>query len=168
MCNRNYFVLSFSLLAQLSHSFHVGKYNIHHPFKNMRNGAVYSEEKTSTQQQEVESVEEVTPSKGELMPSPSERRKMDLSWCAPDTCMTGELREQVVGQHNNILFKHPATGQVTYQWADSDSLPTPKVLILVKQNDDDLLRTAADVSVSTCFYLVQYNETIEQHSHFYD
>lgn len=154
MCNRNYFVLSFSLLAQLSHSFHVGKYNIHHPFKNMRNGAVYSEEETNTQQQEVESVEEDTSSRrSELMSSRSERRKMDLSWCAPDTCMTGELREQVVGQHNNILFKHPATGQVTYQWADSDSLPTPKVLILVKQNDDDLLRTAADVSVSMCIYV---------------
>ena len=159
MCSRNYFVLSFSLLAQLSHSFHVGKYNIHHPFKNMRNGAVYSEENTNTQQQEVESLEKDTSSKDELMPSPSsERRKMDLSWCAPDTCMTGELREQVVGQHNNILFKHPATGQVTYQWADSDNLPTPKVLILVKQNDDDLLRTAADVSVSMCIYLVRLYE----------
>ena len=75
------------------------------------------------------------------------RRKMNLSWCSRDDCHVGELREKVVGQHNEIKFLHPATGQVAYQWSDEHAKKTTTtVLILVKRNDDELLKVAADVS----------------------
>ena len=77
------------------------------------------------------------------------RRKMNLSWCSRDDCHVGELREKVVGQHNEIKFLHPATGQVAYQWSDEHAKKTTTtVLILVKRNDDELLKVAADVSLT--------------------
>jgi len=79
---------------------------------------------------------------------------MELSWCGRDTCQFDEkeLREKVVGKHNEIMFDHPATGQVAYNWGHDDVF-IPAVLILVKRNDDELLQVAADVS-SKCLRLV--------------
>ncbi len=83
----------------------------------------------------------------ELLPEEtSSRRKMDLTWCAKESCEFDELREKVVGDHNSIIFDHPATGQVAYWWEeDSGKKKTklPTVLILVKRNDDELLKVAA-------------------------
>ena len=82
-----------------------------------------------------------------------ERMQMDLFWCGREECKTEELREKVVGKHNEIMFDHPATGQVAYKWntqktngAHGKNIQTPRVLILVKRNDDELLKAAADVS----------------------
>ena len=88
----------------------------------------------------------------------SQRRKMDLSWCGRDNCLEEGLREKVVGKDNNIIFNHPATGQVAYRWHDDDDrevtngdehiskkkISVPRVLMLVKRNDDKLLQVAAD------------------------
>lgn len=83
------------------------------------------------------------------------RRKMDLTWCQRDECDIGDLREKVVGDHNTIIFDHPATGQVAYNWDGSESQGKetilPRVLILVKRNDDELLKVAADVSADSVF-----------------
>ncbi len=88
----------------------------------------------------------------------AKRRKMELSWCGRDSCTFFDegLREKVVGEHNEIIFDSPATGQVAYQWADvpqqneqQDSnrwnITLSKVLILVKRNDDELLKAASEV-----------------------
>jgi len=86
------------------------------------------------------------------------RRKMELSWCTKDSCLPSyqNSREKVVGEDNDIEFNSPATGQVVYNWADrvskkddehdSDILPLtlPRVLLLVKRNDDELMKEAAD------------------------
>jgi len=76
------------------------------------------------------------------------RRKMELSWCGRDTCVFEDgLREKVVGEHNEISFESPATGQVAYKWDDDSTngeVILSRVLMLVKRNDDDLLKVAAD------------------------
>lgn len=103
------------------------------------------------------------------------RRKMELSWCGRDSCLMYEegLREKVVGEHNEIVFESPATGQVAYQWMDNshdntysddtesendatvDSIISgtddrngkvglSRVLIIIKWNDDELLQFAAE------------------------
>ncbi len=87
----------------------------------------------------------------ELSDAPK-RIGMDLFWCGREECRTEELREKVIGDHNLILFDHPATGQVAYSYraekatANGAKVYTPRVLILVKRNDDELLKVAADVS----------------------
>jgi len=77
----------------------------------------------------------------------SRRRTMELSWCSKDTCQPYQnSREKVVGENNDIEFDSPATGQVVYNW-DTDAIEafnTPRILILVKRNDDELMATAAD------------------------
>lgn len=82
------------------------------------------------------------------------RRKMELSWCGRDSCTLFEdgLREKVVGEHNEITFESPATGQVAYQWSSVDGLKDEdiilsRVLILIKRNDDELLKAASEVSL---------------------
>lgn len=92
---------------------------------------------------------EANPFKEDQSPNVSQialkRRKMDLSWCTRDDCHVGDLREKVVGQHNEIKFLHPATGQVAYQWSNEHAKnATTSVLILVKRDDDELLKVAAD------------------------
>jgi len=96
---------------------------------------------------------EANPFKEDQSPNVSQialkRRKMDLSWCTRDDCHVGDLREKVVGQHNEIKFLHPATGQVAYQWSNEHAKnATTSVLILVKRDDDELLKVAADVSLT--------------------
>ena len=83
----------------------------------------------------------------------AKRRKMELSWCGRDACTIFEdgLREKVVGDHNEILFDSPATGQVAYQWINGNDInegnvTLSRVLILVKKNDDELLEAASEVS----------------------
>lgn len=79
------------------------------------------------------------------------RPKMNLSWCERDNCHENLLRERVVGLHNEIMFDHPATGQVAYHWSHEEEetvKPTPCVLLLVKKNDEGLMKVAADVSSS--------------------
>lgn len=90
----------------------------------------------------------------------SKRRKMELSWCGRDSCTIFEdgLREKVVGDHNEIIFESPATGQVAYQWVNGQDLGVgnatlssvtfSRVLILVKRNDDELLQVASEVSLT--------------------
>ncbi len=87
-------------------------------------------------------------------------RKMDLMWCQSDRCQE-VVRERVVGDHNTIVFNGPATGQVAYRWnqkafpidkRSSKEQPPPgksslnkiaSVLLLVKRDDEELLKIAA-------------------------
>ena len=94
------------------------------------------------------------------------RRKMELSWCGRDTCTIFEdgLREKVVGEHNEISFESPATGQVAYQWSVNDDglreedVILSKVLVVIKKNDDELLKAASEVSM-VFFLFVSSNMT---------
>ena len=90
-------------------------------------------------------------------------RKMDLMWCQSDRCQE-VVRERVVGDHNTIVFNGPATGQVAYRWnqeahpinkldsQSSEESPSTKsslskiasVLLLVKRDDEDLLKITAE------------------------
>eukprot|EP00521_Asterionellopsis_glacialis_P015456 CAMPEP_0195306348 /NCGR_PEP_ID=MMETSP0707-20130614/37154_1 /TAXON_ID=33640 /ORGANISM="Asterionellopsis glacialis, Strain CCMP134" /LENGTH=518 /DNA_ID=CAMNT_0040370563 /DNA_START=122 /DNA_END=1678 /DNA_ORIENTATION=- len=89
-------------------------------------------------------------------------RKMQLMWCGPEECRD-VIRERVVGDHNHIEFVGPATGQVCYTWSDNNPLSDSNqdeldeddskedeatsyssVLLLVRPNDDELLKIAAD------------------------
>jgi len=93
------------------------------------------------------------------------RRKMELSWCGPESCKIDAIRETIVGDDHHIKFEGPATGQVVYKWVSDDvvvddgkldnskgemvegvlaKVETSSVLVLVKWNDDELLRVAAD------------------------
>jgi hypothetical protein len=75
------------------------------------------------------------------------RPKINLSWCGRENCDENVLRERVVGLHNEIMFDHPATGQVAYHWSNEEEVkPIPTVLVLVKKNDEGLMKVAADVS----------------------
>jgi len=87
-------------------------------------------------------------------------RKMDLMWCQSDRCQE-VVRERVVGDHNTIIFNGPATGQVAYRWnqkaypvnKETAKQPVPpgksskskiaSVLLLVKRDDEELLKIAA-------------------------
>jgi len=97
------------------------------------------------------------------------RKKMELAWCDSEGCRSTSIRETVSGQHNNIAFDGPATGQVTYRWAYPDdreerddigecqdedqqqallkrhnrSTELASVLLLVKRDDDELMAFAA-------------------------
>jgi hypothetical protein len=97
-----------------------------------------------------------------------ERKRMNLLWCQTDRCVD-VVREEVVGEHNQIVLNGPATGQVAYRWSQKPALPyrnstppkfsppseetssttesatrIPSVLLLVKKGDDDLMRIAAE------------------------
>lgn len=78
------------------------------------------------------------------------RTEMDLFWCGREECQLEGLREKVVGNNNQIQFGHPATGQVAYGWKQESTkgneVYIPRVLLLIKRNDDELLKVAADVS----------------------
>lgn len=88
------------------------------------------------------------------------KRKMELSWCNAEICRD-EIREVVLGEHNQMSLRGPATGQVAYEWLDYDykaldrdsaaspsevsAKPTiPAVLMLVKRDDPELLHVAAE------------------------
>jgi hypothetical protein len=86
----------------------------------------------------------------------SSRRPMALMWCGTEFCKD-TIRERVVGDRNQIVLAGPATGQVAFWWMDSTEDPKaqrrassakptsePSVLILVKQNDDELMKIAAE------------------------
>ena len=129
----------------------------HHTVKLYSSSAGESPKKKSHQQKDSESDKTILGKKEKTglnkKVSPTIRRKMDLTWCQHDECDIGDLREKVVGDHNTIMFDHPATGQVAYNWNDSKSQGketiVPRVLILVKRNDDELLKVAADVSFNS-------------------
>ena len=82
------------------------------------------------------------------------RRSLDLMWCSGESCRKS-IRERVVGEDNQFEFAGPATGQVCFMWNDEDQclveenetifpeVATASVLFLVKQNDKELLKTAA-------------------------
>jgi NAD kinase len=87
------------------------------------------------------------------------RKKMKVTWCDQLSCHISSIRETVSGPNNHISFQGPATGQVMYCWCN-DQVTTPvhdnengeiwkdrsqvaSVLLLVKQNDDELLAFAA-------------------------
>lgn len=85
----------------------------------------------------------------------SRRKRMELSWCNPESCLPyTNSREKVAGENNDIEFSSPATGQVVYGWADhatdgdegGDISPVnlPRVLLLVKRNDDAIMEVAAN------------------------
>ena len=84
------------------------------------------------------------------------KRKMELSWCNAEICRD-EIREVVLGEHNQMSLRGPATGQVAYEWLDdsgTDPVSTsssdsaiatiPAVLVLVKRDDPELLHVAAE------------------------
>lgn len=91
----------------------------------------------------------------------AKRRKMELAWCGRESCTLFEegLREKVVGEHNEILFESPATGQVTYRWMKEDNpnggqsrdnstnVILARVLLLIKWHDDELLQVASEVRI---------------------
>lgn len=110
----------------------------------------------------------VTNVKQQSSPKPQlQQRKMQLMWCGPEECRE-VIRERVVGEHNHMEFVGPATGQVCYTWVDQLSFSSNNdgdndangeqqrdieqepevacsaVLLLVRPNDDDLLKIAAD------------------------
>lgn len=86
------------------------------------------------------------------------RRRRELSWCGRESCHGGEIREKVVGEHNHMEFEGPATGQVVYEWAsdhnsmarsegqkeDDSGIAPPSVLLLVKKDDKELAKVAAE------------------------
>jgi len=84
------------------------------------------------------------------------RRKLELMWCGRENCGHDTIREKVYGDNNEIEFDNPATGQVMYSWEDREEYnlkddenspySNPRVLFLVKKNDDDLLKVAADAA----------------------
>lgn len=78
-----------------------------------------------------------------LKPTAS-RRKLDLMWCMSDSCKDA-IREKVVGDDNHMTFDGPATGQVCYVWENNNDkeTATQTLLLLVKRDDEDLVRVAA-------------------------
>lgn len=95
-------------------------------------------------------------------------KKLGLMWCAEEFCKDA-VRERVSGEHNQIILDGPATGQVAYYWKpeegqnanankkrngtekkDSTSqqskrkVTEPSILLLVKPNDNDLYKVAAE------------------------
>lgn len=80
----------------------------------------------------------------------SKFRKMNLTWCNKVSCRNSSMiREQIVGEQNQIAFRGSATGQVMFSWEFDDSTSNtayiPRVLLLVKKNDDALLKVAEKV-----------------------
>ena len=89
--------------------------------------------------------------------TPTNKRKLELAWCNHDACYEA-IREKVVGEHNHMELTGPATGQVAYSWEkysiESGSSPSaaaavniaspPAVLMLVKRDEDELLKVAVD------------------------
>lgn len=85
------------------------------------------------------------------------RKKMKVTWCDQLSCHISSIRETVSGPNNHISFQGPATGQVMYCWCNDKSTPVSNesgeeikeksqvasVLLLVKNNDDELLAFAA-------------------------
>lgn len=90
-------------------------------------------------------------------PIEKKRRKMELAWCGRESCTYFDdgKREKVVGDHNEIMFENPATGQVVYQWhsqseeddGKKDDKMLSRVLISIRKNDDELLKVASEVSL---------------------
>ncbi|KAL3805083.1 hypothetical protein HJC23_003311 [Cyclotella cryptica] len=82
------------------------------------------------------------------------KRKIELTWCNHGACMDA-IREQVVGEHNHLALVGPATGQVVYSWEKYSSQTAisngenvaspPAVLMLVKREETELSKVAADV-----------------------
>ena len=82
------------------------------------------------------------------------KKKMELSWCNHDACYEA-IREKVVGDRNSVELTGPATGQVVYSWEVEENedeeehdtttmIPNPPaVLMLVKRDEDELLKVAA-------------------------
>jgi len=80
----------------------------------------------------------------------SNNRRMNLTWCNKVSCRNSSMiREQIVGEQNQIAFRGSATGQVMFNWEFDDSKNitsyTPRVFLLVKKNDDELLKVAEKV-----------------------
>lgn len=89
--------------------------------------------------------------------TPPNKRKLELAWCNHDACYEA-IREKVVGEHNHMELTGPATGQVVYSWdhqysMDNGSTATttankvtspPAVLLLVKHDEDELLKIAVE------------------------
>eukprot|EP00557_Chaetoceros_sp_GSL56_P004352 CAMPEP_0176496184 /NCGR_PEP_ID=MMETSP0200_2-20121128/11062_1 /TAXON_ID=947934 /ORGANISM="Chaetoceros sp., Strain GSL56" /LENGTH=343 /DNA_ID=CAMNT_0017894127 /DNA_START=446 /DNA_END=1477 /DNA_ORIENTATION=- len=99
---------------------------------------------------------------------------MNLSWCERDNCHEDGLRERVVGLHNEIMFDRPATGQVAYNWVyeeEENVKPIPSVLLLVKKNDEGLMKVAADAVKSLTSFgdikVMLTPEVAAKFSHYY-
>lgn len=87
-------------------------------------------------------------------PPSNKKKKMELSWCNHDACYEA-IREKVVGDRNSVELTGPATGQVVYSWEMDEKvdeeeqdattmIPSPPaVLMLVKRDEDELLKLAA-------------------------
>lgn len=81
-------------------------------------------------------------------------RKIDLMFCDGDICKDA-VRQRVIGKHNQIILSGPATGQVAYTWSQDFTATSNKgerskvtlssVLLLVRPNDEDLIKKAAEV-----------------------
>ena len=83
------------------------------------------------------------------------RRELQLSWCGRDNCDVEAIRDKVIGPQNQVEFEAPATGQVMCEWVDHHDTTTtsdnsqqpvqlPRVLILVKGGNDELVSVAAN------------------------
>jgi hypothetical protein len=82
--------------------------------------------------------------------SRSKFRKMNLTWCNKVSCRGSTfIREQIVGEQNQIAFRGSATGQVLFSWEldelISNTTYVPRVLVLVRKNDDALMKVAENV-----------------------
>jgi NAD kinase len=112
---------------------------------------------TTTRTQEPTKVKKAQSSKP-LRRNPRVKRKIALTYCNHDSCITA-IREQVVGEHNHMELVGPATGQVVYSWEKyvqtSSSISTgvidtaspPAVLMLVKRDERELTKVAANAIV---------------------
>ena len=75
-------------------------------------------------------------------------------FCDGDICKDA-VRQRVIGKHNQIILSGPATGQVAYTWSQDFTATSNKgerskvtlssVLLLVRPNDEDLIKKAAEV-----------------------
>jgi NAD kinase len=99
--------------------------------------------------------------KQEKPPRSMPMKRLGLMWCSASYCKDA-VRERVQG-NNQIILDGPATGQVAYYWKRNDSpvsistnkkdgleismeaaATQPSVLLLVKPNDESLIKVAAN------------------------
>jgi len=127
--------------------------------KNLTNANAEEVNFSNEDKNEENQLPSISPGKAELIPlklpgakETEKKRKLVLSWCDREACIPYQIvREKVDGANNEIGFSSPATGQVVYNWESSDDvgidLPValPSVLLLVRNNDDELMKEAANV-----------------------
>jgi hypothetical protein len=86
--------------------------------------------------------------------NPPNSRRINLTWCNKVSCRNASMIREIVGEQNQISFRGSATGQVMFSWDRTDNRTyIPRVLLLVKKNDESLIELARKVRYSPSFLL---------------